>query len=67
MMEHSFHSPNSPMAEVSHPEIDDSPLLNELDRLKFRSLIGCANWLVTLRRFDIAYFVNAYRRFSMAP
>ena len=56
----------TPMAEAAHPETDDSPLLNNVDHSKFRSLIGCANWLVTLGRFDIAYAVNCYSRFSMA-
>ena len=57
----------SPMMDGSHPELHDSPMLNALDHSKFRSLIGCANWLVTLGRFDIAYSVNAFSRFSMAP
>ena len=57
----------TPMAESAHPESDDSPLLNERDHSKCRSLIGCANWLVTLGRFDIACAVNACSRFSMAP
>ena len=42
-------------------------MLDATDHSKFRSLIGCANWLVTLGRFDIAYSVNAYSRFSMQP
>ena len=29
--------------------------------------MGCANWVVTLGRFDIAYAVNAFSRFSQAP
>ena len=58
---------NSPMAEGVHPELDDSSLLNEEEHSKFRSLVGCANWLVTLGRFDIAYAVNAYSRYSQAP
>ena len=63
----SFPLYNSPMAEGVHPELDDSPLLNVEEHSKFRSLVGCANWLVTLGRFDIAYAVNAYSRFSQAP
>ena len=55
------------MAEASHPETDDSPILNSKDHSKFRSWIGCANWLVMLGRFDIAFAVNSYSRFSMAP
>ena len=67
MMGKQFAEWKTPMAESTHPELDDSPLLNERDHSKFRSLVGCANWLVTLKRFDIAFAVNAYSRFSMAP
>ena len=58
---------NSSMSESAHPELDDSELLNSEDHSKFRSLIRCTNWLVTLGRFDIACAVNACSRFSMAP
>ena len=67
MMGKEFALQNSPMSEAAHLELDDSPLLNETDHAKFRSLIGCANWLVTLGRFDVAYAVNAYSRFTMQP
>ena len=50
-----------------HPELDDSPLINAEEHSKYRSLVGCTNWLVILGRFDIAYAVNALSRFSMAP
>ena len=42
------------MDEAAHPELDDSPLANAEEHTKFRSLVGCTNWLVTLVRFDIA-------------
>ena len=54
-----FPTYNSPMAEAAHPELDGSPLDNAEEHTKFRSLVGCVNWLVTLGRFDIAYAVNA--------
>ncbi len=62
-----FPTQNTPMAELAHPELDDSPMLDPTDHAKFRSLVGCANWLVTLGRFDVAYAVNAYSCFSMQP
>ena len=62
-----FSLEKSPMAEHLHPEIDDSPFLDEDDHHKFRSMIGCANWLITLGRFDIAYAVNSLSRHCMAP
>lgn len=58
---------DTPMSETSHPELDDSLLLDNLDHSKFRSIVGIANWLVTLGRFDIAYAVNSLYRFSAKP
>ena len=55
------------LAEIAHPEIDDSPLVNTRDYSKFCSLVGCANYLITLSRFDIAYATNSFSRFSMQP
>ena len=66
-MDKTFAQWNSPMAESLHPEVDDSPFLDEGGHHKFRSMIGCANWLITLGRFDIAYSVNSFSRHSMAP
>ena len=67
MLNCQFSLHNSPMAEALHPELDDSPLLDASGHTKFRSLVGCANWLTTLGRFDIAYAVNSLSRFSQAP
>jgi len=67
MMGREFSTYHSPMAEASHPELDDIPLANAEEHTKFRSLVGCANWLVTLGRFNIAYAVNAFSRFSHCP
>ena len=55
------------MSDLYHSEIDDSLLLTAEEHSKFRSLVGCATWLVTLGRFDIAYALNYLSRFSMAP
>ena len=57
----------APMSATHHPELDDSPTLNEEAHAKFRSLVVCANWLVTLCRFDIAYATNTFSRFTMQP
>ena len=62
-----FAEQKTPMSETLHPEIDDSPILNPTRHSQFRSLVGCANWLVTLGRFDVAYAVNTFSRFSMQP
>ena len=55
------------MAADAHPELDTSALLDPINASKYRALIGSANWLVTLGRFDIQFATNALARFSMAP
>ena len=55
------------MPQDFHPETDDSPLLNDDDAAKFRSIIGSLNWLITLGRFDVHYATNTLSRFGMAP
>src|SRR5210317_1221035 len=62
-----FSQYNTPMSEVEHPKLDNSLLLSPANHSKYRSLIGCATWIVTLGCFDIAYAVNTYARFSQAP
>ena len=62
-----FAEQKTPMSETLHPEIDDSPILNPTRHSQFRRLVGCANRLVTLGRFDVAYAVNTFSRFSMQP
>jgi hypothetical protein len=49
---------NTPFAEEYHPELDESPLLCEEKIPIFQSLLGSANLIITLDRFDIAYAVN---------
>ena len=54
------------MHDALHPKLDDSLLLGPADHSKCGSLIGCANWIITSGRFDIAYAVNLLSRFSQA-
>jgi hypothetical protein len=67
MMGREFQSYITPMAKASHPEFDDSPILDATEHAKFHSLVGCDNWLMTLGRFNIAYSFNSYSRFCMQP
>ena len=62
-----FHKAKSPMIESYHPESDTSPLLGPEDITRYRAMLGCANWTVTLGRFDIAYATSTLARYSMAP
>jgi Reverse transcriptase (RNA-dependent DNA polymerase) len=67
MMERTFKSRLVPMDPNYHPELDDSPLCTPEEISKYRSLIGSANWIITLGRFDIAFAVSTYARYQMAP
>ena len=55
------------MSETLHPETDDSPCLDDDGHHEFQSMVGSANWLTTLGRFDIAYAVNTFSKHSMQP
>jgi hypothetical protein len=55
------------MEQTYHPELDESSLLSAKDASVFRGMIGSANWMITLGRFDINYAVNTMSRYSMAP
>ena len=62
-----FRTSSTPMAEADHPELDDSPLCTEKEATLYRSMIGSANWAVTLGRFDITFALQSLARFGMAP
>ena len=62
-----FRKFNIPFSEDYHPELDESDLLPPESISKYRSLLGSANWIITLGRFDIAYAINSLSRYSMAP
>ena len=46
--------PKSPLEKNDHPEIDESPLLDEDGNHKCRPLIGTLQWPTSLTRFDVA-------------
>jgi hypothetical protein len=50
-----------------HSEEDATKLLDAKQSSVYRGLIGSANWVVSLGRFDIAYAVNNLARYNMAP
>jgi hypothetical protein len=58
---------NAPMDKEYHPEADETDFLGEKDASLYRGLIGSANWMITLGRFDIAYATNTMARFGMKP
>ena len=58
---------SSPMEEEYHSECDETPLVDPAWISKYRSMLGCAQWVITLGRFDIAFAVNNLARYSAAP
>ena len=62
-----FRSTNTPMSDQYFPEEDSTPLLDHDGISKYRSLVGTANWIITLGRFDVAYAVNSLSRYSGCP
>jgi hypothetical protein len=57
----------TPMSEDYYPELDESELCSPSEIYKYRSLIGSANWIVALGRFDIAYATSTLARNSSVP
>ena len=55
------------MVSTYHPELDTTPLVDELEATKFRGMVGSCDWLITLGRFDVNCAVNALSRHSMQP
>ena len=56
-----------PMRAKVHPELDESPLLDETGIRHYQHIIGICQWAVTSGRFDINYAVSSLSRFSAAP
>ena len=57
----------SPMETGDHPEIDESDLLDPEETTKYQMLVGCAQWAVSLGRYDIQYATNLMARFAHCP
>ena len=50
-----------------HPENDETELLASGEITIHQMLIGCAQWAITLGRFDIQYATNSLARFAALP
>ena len=59
--------PRRALEKGDHPEIDDSPELEEDGIKKYQSMIGALQWTVSLGRFDILSAVMTMSRFRSAP
>lgn len=57
----------SPLEPNDNPELDTSELLQDDDIKLFQSLIGQAQWVIQVGRFDINVHVMSLSSFRMAP
>ena len=58
---------HSPLDKDDEPELDEFPLQGPDGVKRFQTLIGVAQWLITLGRFDIAHAIVSLGRFRAAP
>jgi hypothetical protein len=57
----------SPIDKDDKPEFDDTPILGPDGIKRYQTLIGAAQWLITLSRFDIAHAIMSLGQFRAAP
>ena len=57
----------SPLVSNDHPELDETPLLDDDGIHQYQSLIGVLQWTISLGRFDIATAVMTMSGFRTAP
>ena len=57
---------SSPILKGEHPELDDSEFVSE-EKGKYMSMVGTAQRLVTLERFDIAITISTLSLYGVAP
>ena len=57
----------SPLVKGDHPELDTSELLDDDGMRIYQSMIGAAQWIIQLCRFDIAVHVMTLSSFRAQP
>jgi hypothetical protein len=69
-MPHEMRPDKGPMKEEDHHELlegEEAVFLSPGERLTYQSLIGAANWVLTLARIDIGYAVPALQSYNATP
>jgi len=61
------HKVSSPLTSGDNPELDTSNFLDEKDTKVYQSMIGAAQWVISLGRFDIAVHVMTLSSFRSKP
>ena len=57
----------SPLEKGDHPELDTSELLDSTGIITYQSLIGSAQWVISIGRFDVQTAVMTMSSFRVAP
>lgn len=57
----------SPLEHGDHPELDDSPELDQDGIKLYQSMIGALQWTISLGRFDVLAAIMTMSRFRVAP
>ena len=63
----SLYRHRTPLPQESHPELDNSALLDATGVQKYQALIGMAQWACVIGRFRHWFAVSSLSRFSAAP
>ena len=58
---------HSPLDKDDNPELDDTPLLGPDGIKHFQTLIGAAQWLITLSQFNVAHAIMFLGCFCAMP
>jgi Reverse transcriptase (RNA-dependent DNA polymerase) len=58
---------SSPLEKNDHPELDGTELLTGEDICTYQSMLGAAQWAISLGRFDIQTAIMTMSQFRIAP
>ena len=53
----------SPLQKGDHPELDTTPFLDEKEKEIYMSLVGSAQWSISIGRFDIQTAIMTMSKF----
>ena len=67
LFEITLKSYHSPLEGGYHPELDNTPLLEEEEISKYRMLTGSLNWSVTIGRIDVMFAAVTMSRYNHLP
>ena len=67
MYDTTFKHVSVPFNPNYYAETDTSDFCSSTDMSRYRSLLGSANWVITLGRFDIQYAVSTLSQYCIAP